>query len=56
MEILRSNISEGMEKPVKQKMLKQICSFLEIIQFLIDGGIHGDVSLYEYVERTIKTR
>lgn len=56
MEILRSNVSETMEEPMKQKMLKQICSFLEIIQFLIDGGIHGNVTLYEYVERTIKTR
>lgn len=56
MEILRSSISEIMEETIKQKILKQICSLLEIIQYLIDGGIHGNVSLYEYVERNIKTR
>lgn len=56
MEIFRSFISVNMEEPLKQKLLKQICSLLDIIQYLIEGGIHGNVSLYEYVERTIKTR
>ncbi|XP_027162707.1 uncharacterized protein LOC113763171 [Coffea eugenioides] len=56
MEIFRSDISVNKEQPLKQKLLKQICSLLDIIQYLIDGGIHGNVSLYEYVERTIKMR
>ncbi|KAK4362991.1 hypothetical protein RND71_018232 [Anisodus tanguticus] len=37
-------------------MGKEICSFLEIIQYLVEGGIHGHVSLYDYVERTIRLR
>ncbi|XP_071688518.1 uncharacterized protein [Rutidosis leptorrhynchoides] len=41
---------------MKMKFVKQICSLLEIVQYLVDGGIHGDVSLYDYVENTIKTR
>ncbi|KAL0299627.1 UNVERIFIED_CONTAM: hypothetical protein Sradi_6622500 [Sesamum radiatum] len=40
----------------KQKLLKQICSLLEIIQYLVAGGIHGHVSLYDYVEQTIRAR
>ncbi|CAI9092348.1 OLC1v1027550C1 [Oldenlandia corymbosa var. corymbosa] len=56
MEILRSFLSASIEEPLKQKLLKQICSFLYIIQFYIEGGFHGNVSLYDYVERSIKAR
>ncbi|KAI3677347.1 hypothetical protein L1987_86972 [Smallanthus sonchifolius] len=41
---------------VKMKLVEQICSLLEIIQYLVEGGFHGDVSLYDYVEKTIKSR
>ncbi|KAK9058904.1 hypothetical protein SSX86_023749 [Deinandra increscens subsp. villosa] len=41
---------------MKMKLVKQICSLLEIIQYLVGGGFHGDLSLYDYVERTIKSR
>nr|GMC68439.1 uncharacterized protein LOC109172994 [Ipomoea batatas] len=56
MEILRSDLSESMKDSSKEKLVKQICSLLEIIQYLVEGGIHGHVSLYDYVERTIRTR
>lgn len=56
LELLRLDVIGSIEEPSKQKLEKQICSLLEIIQYLIDGGIHGNVSLFEYVERTIKTR
>nr|XP_016445433.1 PREDICTED: uncharacterized protein LOC107770621 [Nicotiana tabacum] len=56
MEILRSTFSESIKSSSKQKLVKEICSFLEIIQYLVEGGIHGRVSLYDYVERNIRTR
>ncbi|KAK4384897.1 hypothetical protein Sango_2613700 [Sesamum angolense] len=55
-EILRPDVSEMMGESRKQKLLKQICSLLEIIQYLVAGGIHGHVSLYDYVEQTIRAR
>ncbi|KAG8381206.1 hypothetical protein BUALT_Bualt06G0098100 [Buddleja alternifolia] len=55
-EILRSDVSAMMGGSRKQKLLKQICSLLEIIQYLVGGGIHGHVNLYDYVERTIRAR
>lgn len=56
MEIFRSDAAEMMGESRKRKLVKQICSQLEIIQFLVGGGIHGHVSLYDYVERTIRAR
>ncbi|KZV41015.1 hypothetical protein F511_13991 [Dorcoceras hygrometricum] len=56
MEIMRSDVSAIIEESQKQKLLKQICSLLEIIQYLVAGGIHGHISLYDYVERAIKGR
>ncbi|KAL2550567.1 hypothetical protein Fot_12097 [Forsythia ovata] len=56
MEILRAGVSVNVEQASKQKLVKQICALLEIIQYLMEGGIHGHISLYDYVERTIKAR
>lgn len=56
MEIFRSDAAEMMGESRKKKLVKQICSQLEIIQFLVGGGIHGHISLYDYVERTIRAR
>ncbi|KAH6760533.1 hypothetical protein C2S51_017482 [Perilla frutescens var. frutescens] len=57
MEILRSDVAAMMGESRRQKLLKQICSLLEITQFLVaGGGIHGHISLYDYVERTIRAR
>ncbi|CAN4087647.1 unnamed protein product [Withania somnifera] len=56
MEILGSTFSESIKETSKQKLVKEICSFLEIIQYLVEGGIHGDLSLYDYVECTIRLR
>ncbi|KAK6155615.1 hypothetical protein DH2020_009863 [Rehmannia glutinosa] len=55
-EILRSDVAAMLGESKKRKLLKQICSLLEIIQYLVAGGIHGRVSLYDYVERTIRAR
>ncbi|KAL7003539.1 hypothetical protein U1Q18_004692 [Sarracenia purpurea var. burkii] len=56
MEILRSEVAECIEASMKRKLVKQICLLLEIIQYLVEGGFHGHLSLYDYVEKTIKTR
>ncbi|KAG9139012.1 hypothetical protein Leryth_024359 [Lithospermum erythrorhizon] len=56
MEILRSDISESIKESTKHKLLKQICSHLEILQYLVEGGIHGHIKLFDYVERNIKSR
>ncbi|KAJ0687639.1 putative treslin [Helianthus annuus] len=56
LEILQSEYAGSIKGSVKMKLVKQICSLLEIVQFLVEGGFHGGVSLYDYVERTIKTR
>lgn len=56
MEILQSLVAGTLLELTKRKLVKQICSLLEIIQYLVEGGIHGHVSLYDYAERTIKTR
>ncbi|XP_010261460.1 PREDICTED: uncharacterized protein LOC104600290 [Nelumbo nucifera] len=56
MEILRSKVKVGVEETIKQKMVKQICSLLDIIQYHLAGGFFGDVSLGMYAGRTIKNR
>ncbi|KAJ0613398.1 putative treslin [Helianthus annuus] len=56
LEILQSKYVRGMKGSMRMKLVKQICSLLEIIQYLVEGGFHGDLSLYDYVERTIKSR
>ncbi|KAL3524369.1 hypothetical protein ACH5RR_017203 [Cinchona calisaya] len=45
MEIIRSDIATSMDKPPKQKLLKQIYSLLDIVHYLIGIGIHGNFSL-----------
>ncbi|CAA0812964.1 Unknown protein [Striga hermonthica] len=55
-EILRSEGVAIFRESRKKKLMKQICYILEIIQYLIAGGVHGHVSLYDYVERTIRAR
>ncbi|KAD3337794.1 hypothetical protein E3N88_33315 [Mikania micrantha] len=56
LEILQSEYAGSIKGFVKMKLVKQICSLLDNIQYLVEGGFHGGVSLYDYVERTIKTR
>ncbi|XP_047324558.1 uncharacterized protein LOC124928071 [Impatiens glandulifera] len=56
MEILRSEAAEGIKPSRRRKLVKHICMFLEVIQYLVDGGFHGRLSLYDYVERTIRSR
>lgn len=56
MEILRSEVAGTLVERAKRKLVKEICSLLEITQYLVEGGIHGHVSLFDYAERTIRTR
>ncbi|KAI3737921.1 hypothetical protein L2E82_27937 [Cichorium intybus] len=56
MEILQSEYAGSIKGSMKMKLVKQICSLLEIVQYLVEGGFHGEISLYDYVERTIKAR
>ncbi|XAR52262.1 hypothetical protein NMG60_11020228 [Bertholletia excelsa] len=56
MEMLRSKVADNIEASTKRKLVKQICLLLEIIQYLVEGGFHGHLSLYDYVEQTIKAR
>ncbi|KAL3617645.1 hypothetical protein CASFOL_037966 [Castilleja foliolosa] len=55
-EILRSDVSAMLGESRKKKLLKKICALLEIIQYLVAGRIHGHLSLYDYIERTIRSR
>nr|GEW97110.1 putative treslin [Tanacetum cinerariifolium] len=54
LEIHQSEYKESIKGSMKLKLVKQICTLLEIIQYLVEGGFRGNVSLYAYVERTIK--
>ncbi|XP_058100289.1 uncharacterized protein LOC131245088 [Magnolia sinica] len=56
MEMLQSNIGASIGEPAKQKMVKDICSLLENIEFNLQGGMFGGESLVEFAGRTIKTR
>ncbi|XP_042512323.1 uncharacterized protein LOC122087308 isoform X2 [Macadamia integrifolia] len=56
MEMLRSKMRGYVEETMKKKMVKQICSLLEIIPYHLAGGVFGDVSLDAYVGKIIKTR
>ncbi|KAL5708891.1 hypothetical protein ACHQM5_019639 [Ranunculus cassubicifolius] len=55
LEILRSKV-QGLKESDKQKMMKQICILLDGIQYHLEGGCFGDVSLDRYVGRIIKNR
>ncbi|KAI3996087.1 hypothetical protein MKX01_018156 [Papaver californicum] len=56
MEILQSKVGGSIKESTKQKMVKQICSFLETIQCHHAEGFWGDFSLDAYVRKTIKKR
>lgn len=56
MEILRSEVAATIDSSTKRKLVKQICLLLDIIQYIVEGGFHGHLSLHDYVEKTIKTR
>ncbi|KAK6936739.1 hypothetical protein RJ641_033769 [Dillenia turbinata] len=55
MEIMRSEVAVDIEGSIKQKFVKQICSFLETIRYHL-GDFFGNSSLDKYMERTIKGR
>ncbi|KAM2103984.1 hypothetical protein ACFX1T_002050 [Malus domestica] len=55
MEILQSEVGASIAESMKQKFVKQICSFLEKIRCHLEG-FFGDWSVDDYVERIIKSR
>ncbi|KDP20152.1 hypothetical protein JCGZ_00035 [Jatropha curcas] len=56
MEILQSEVGPSFGESTKQKYVKQICFFLENIQWHLQGGFFGDWSLDKYVENVINSR
>ncbi|KAJ9559257.1 hypothetical protein OSB04_013871 [Centaurea solstitialis] len=56
MEILQSELAGSIQSSMKVKLVKQICSLLEIIQYLVEGGFHGDISLYDYSTFSLKIK
>ncbi|KAM0944464.1 putative treslin [Dioscorea sansibarensis] len=56
MEILRSKIGEGIEDNLKQKMVRDICSLLQNIEFDLEKDLFHGESLVHFAGRTIKSR
>ncbi|KAK1284970.1 hypothetical protein QJS10_CPB20g02079 [Acorus calamus] len=56
MEILKSRVGTNIEKDLKHKMVKEICSLLGNIEFNLQGGIFGGESLVDFAGRIIKKR
>ncbi|GAB2265124.1 hypothetical protein Dimus_000190 [Dionaea muscipula] len=56
MEMLQSEVAAGMKQSMKLKIVKQICSFLEMVQYNVDGGVLGNFNLNDYVGKVIKSR
>ncbi|XP_057457004.1 uncharacterized protein LOC130747956 [Lotus japonicus] len=56
MEILQSEVGNGVEDSSKQKFVKQICLLLEKIQCHMEAGFVGDWTLENYVATIIKNR
>ncbi|KAB2598729.1 hypothetical protein D8674_001649 [Pyrus ussuriensis x Pyrus communis] len=55
MEVLQSEVGASIAESMKQKFVKQICSFLEKIRCHLEG-FFGDWSVDDYVEKIIKSR
>lgn len=56
MEILRSKVGEGIEDNLKQKMVKDICSLLQNVEFDLEKDLFHGESLVHFAGRTIKSR
>ena len=56
MEILALKIAGSIEDKTKNKLIKEICKLLEIIQFNLPGGIFGGEDLNEFANRVIASR
>ncbi|XP_020257719.1 uncharacterized protein LOC109834190 [Asparagus officinalis] len=56
MELLRSKIAVSFEENLKQKMVKEICSLLQNIEFYLQGDFLCGESLLEFAGKTIKSR
>lgn len=56
MELLQSKVAGCLEETVKKKMVKEICSLLQNIEFYLQGDFLCGESLLEFAGRTIKSR
>ncbi|KAJ1281938.1 hypothetical protein BS78_03G011900 [Paspalum vaginatum] len=56
MEIIKSELGSAIEEGSKQKMIKEICSFLQFIDINLQGDSFQSDSILEYAEKTIKSR
>ncbi|KAG0491816.1 hypothetical protein HPP92_005214 [Vanilla planifolia] len=56
LEMLRSMVASNFNQNLKQKLIKDICSLLQNIEFYLQGDFLGGESLLEFVKRIIKSR
>lgn len=56
MELLQSKIAASLEENAKPKMVKEICSLLQNIEFYLQGDFLNGESLLDFAGRTIKSR
>ncbi|KAG0491823.1 hypothetical protein HPP92_005221 [Vanilla planifolia] len=56
LEMLRSMVASTFNQNLKQKLIKDICSLLQNIEFYLQGDFLGGESLLEFVKRIIKSR
>ncbi|WVZ72871.1 hypothetical protein U9M48_021264 [Paspalum notatum var. saurae] len=56
MEIIKSELGSDVEEGSKQKMIKEICSFLQFIDINLQGDSFQSDGILEYAEKTIKSR
>ncbi|KAH9625385.1 hypothetical protein KSS87_011456 [Heliosperma pusillum] len=56
MEILQSEFAAGIRAITKRKLVKQVCSLLELIQCSMEDGFFGNFNLSDYVGKIICDR
>ncbi|KXG31533.1 uncharacterized protein LOC8079485 [Sorghum bicolor] len=56
MEMIKSELGSAIEEGSKQKMIKDICSFLQFIDINLQGDSFQSDGILEYAEKTIKSR
>ncbi|KAL9266585.1 hypothetical protein AKJ16_DCAP10673 [Drosera capensis] len=56
LEMLQSDVADGIKPSMKQKLVRQICSLLEMVQYNVEGGVLGNFNLNDYVGKMIVSR
>lgn len=54
--MIKSELGSAIEEGSKQKMIKDICSFLQFIDINLQGDSFQSDGILEYAEKTIKSR